>query len=312
MNALKSWAPDLLILIAAIAAYILLPTDLAFLTRLVITIIFVLSIDLILGYAGIATLGQVAMYGTGAYAAAILVDNGIADPLTGLAAGAVAGAAIAFLSGLLLMRTHGLTLLMLSIAVAFILREIANKADDWTGGADGMSIWMDPILGTFQFDLQGKTAYIYATACLAILFVIARIITRSNFGLACKGIRESAPRMNAIGTPVYWRRVTIYTIAGTFAGIAGALAAQTTEVVSLEAYSFEFSAEAVIMLILGGTGRLHGAVLGTILFLTVHHIAAANDPANWLFVIGAMVLVVVFFAPSGLMTFVEALKRKPS
>ena len=309
---LRTWGPDLLILMVAIAAFFVLPTDLAFLTKMVITIIFVISIDLILGYAGIATLGQVAMYGTGAYAAAILVDSGVGDPLVGLFVGALAGAFIAFISGLLLMRTHGLTLLMLSIAVAFILREIANKASHWTGGADGKSIWMDPIFGRFQFDLYGQTAYIYATSCLVILFVIAKIITRSNFGLACQGIRESSDRMHAIGTPVYWRLVTIYTIAGTYAGIAGALAAQTTEVVSLESYSFPFSAEAVVMLILGGTGRLYGAILGTILFMTVHHIAAANDPANWLFVIGAMVLGVVFFAPSGLMTFAEALKRKPS
>lgn len=115
--------------------------------------------------------------------------------------------------------------------------------------------------------------------------------------------------MAAIGVSVYWRRVTAYTISGGIAGIAGALSAQITQLVSLESFSFTLSAEALIMLILGGTGRLTGAVIGTLIFMFVHHWAAANDRFNWLFVIGALVLAVVFFLPKGIISAPPAIAR---
>jgi len=308
--ALRSSLIILLMLAIAIGAFFVFPYNLALLTRMVIMAIFVLSIDLVLGFGGIATLGQAAMYGTGAYAAGLFAIHVTGSPILGLLVGAVAGAIIAFVSGLLLMRAHGLTLLMLSIAVAQVLYNIANKARPITGGADGLSgITMDPVLGIFEFDFIGQTAYWYAIVVLAIVFIILKILTISPFGLAIRGIHESPERMTAIGTPVYWRLVAVYTIGGAVAGVAGGLAAQVTELVSLEAYSFSLSAEAVIMLILGGSGRLWGAVLGTIIFMTVHHVAASVDPFNWLFVIGALVLVVVFFVPMGLLEVPATLKR---
>lgn len=286
----------------AFAAFLLFPYNLGFLTRIVIMMIFVLSLDLVLGYAGIATLGHAALYGTGAYAAGLFAVHVSGDPLLGLLAGSAGGAAIAFVSGLLLMRARGLTLLMLSIAVAQVLYEIANKARPVTGGADGLSgISMDPILGLVEFDFVGVAGYWYAVAILLLVLALLKVLVASPFGLAARGIHESTARMRAIGTPVYWRLLTIYTVSGAIAGIAGALAAQITELVSLEAYGFALSAEAVIMLILGGTGRLYGALVGTAIFMGVHHVAASVDPFNWLFIIGGLVLVVVFFVPSGLL-----------
>ncbi len=292
------------------AAFVAFPFDLAFLTRILIMIVFVLSIDLVLGYAGIPTLGQAAMYGAGAYAAGLFAIHVWADPVTGLLVGAAAGAVLALISGLVLMRTQGLTLIMLTIAVAQICAEVANRARDLTGGADGLrGIRMEPVLGLFEFDFIGQTGYWYAVAVAALVFVGLAVLVRSPFGLSLRGIHESPARMRAIGVPVFGRRLVAYTLGGAISGVAGALAAQITQLVSLETFSFTLSAEALIMLILGGMGRLYGAVLGTIIFMWVHHTAAANDPFNWLFVIGAMVLAVVFFLPAGLISMPGALAR---
>ena len=298
------------LLAIAVVAYFLFPFNLAFLTRILIMVVFVLSIDLVLGYAAIPTLGQAALYGTGAYVAGLFAIHIWADPLAGLLVGAFAGGLLAFVSALVLVRTQGLTVIMLTIAVAQICAEVVNHVRDVTGGADGLrGIRMEPLFGLFPFDFIGQTAYWYALIVMLSVLAILSVIVRSSFGLSLRGIQESPARMRAIGASVYWRRVCAYSIGGIVAGIAGALTAQITQLVSLHSFSFTLSAEALIMLILGGTGRLYGAVIGTVLFMWVHHIAAANDPFNWLFVIGAMVLAVVFFLPGGLVCAPQAVLR---
>ncbi|MCV3241984.1 branched-chain amino acid transport system permease protein [Mesorhizobium robiniae] len=302
--------PVAILITCAFAAFWLFPYDLGFMTQMLIMMVFVVSFDLILGYAGIATLGHAAMYGCGAYAAGLFAIHASPDPLLGLAVGAVIGALIAFFSGLLLMRAHGLSLLMLSIAITMVLQEIASKARDVTGGADGLTgISMTPILGVFEFDFIGKTAFWYAFSVLFVILVVLRILVASPFGLALRGIKDSPSRMRAIGTPVYWRKVTAYVIGGTIAGIAGALSAQITSLVSVEAFNFALSADVMVMLILGGAGRLYGALIGTLVFMTVRHVAASIDPFNWLFVIGFMLLAVVFFLPDGLISLPRRVAR---
>lgn len=298
--------PMAILIIGAVAAYYLFPNYLGFLTRILIMMVLVLSLDLVLGYAGFATLGQAALYGSGAYAAGLFAIHVSPDPLAGLVAGAAAGSVVALVTGMLLVRTHGLTLLMLSIAVAMVLQEIASKARSVTGGADGLTgITMGPVLGVFEFDFVGRTGYWYAFSILLVVILFLRLVVRAPFGLALRGIKASTSRMRAIGTPVNRRLVAAYTIAGAIAGLAGALAAQITALVSPQVFDFALSAEIMIMLILGGTGRLYGAVVGTILFMAVHHLAAAIDPFNWLFVIGIMVLAVVFFAPGGVLSLLD-------
>ena len=307
---LRALAVPALLILAAAAAYLIFPYNLAFLTRILIMVILVLSLDLVLGLAGIPTLGQAAMYGAGAYAAGLFAIHVWADPLAGLAVGAAAGAALALVSGLVVMRAQGLTVIMLTIAVAQICAEIANRARAVTGGADGLrGIRMEPLLGLFEFDFIGRTGYWYAVAVAVAVLGGLAVLARSPFGLGLRGIHESPARMAAIGAPVYWRRVAAYALGGAVAGIAGALSAQITQLVSLESFAFALSAEALIMLILGGTGRLYGAVLGTVVFMSVHHGAAANDPFNWLFVIGALVLAVVFVLPRGLIALPAELRR---
>src|SRR4029434_6616579 len=144
-----------------------------------------------------------------------------------------------------------------------VLREIANRYSDLTGGADGLQgITMAPVLGLFRFDLFGHTAYVYSLVVLFVLFVIARRIVHSPFGLSLRSIKGNALRASAIGIPVDRRLVAIYTVAAFYAGVAGALLTQTTAFTSLDVFSFERSADLLLVLIIGGTGYLYGGLIG--------------------------------------------------
>ncbi|HYG90111.1 MAG TPA: branched-chain amino acid ABC transporter permease [Azospirillum sp.] len=286
---------------AGLAGFWLFPEDLGLLTRIAATALYVLSLDLVLGFCGIATLGQAAMFGTGAYAAGIAAVHLVNEPITLLAIGGAAGGLIALLTGALILHARGLTLLMLTIAVAQIVQEVANKARDITGGSDGLSgIEPAPVLGLFRFDMFGRTSYLFALAVLLLAFLVARRIVRSPFGLACRGVKEDPLRIAALGGSPHRYLVTMYAIAGVFAGIAGALTAVTSGIVGLDSVSFSWSAEALVMLVLGGAGRLYGAVIGTAAFMAVHHVLAATDPFHWMLFIGLFLMGIVLFAPGGI------------
>lgn len=276
-----------------------MPDQLGLMTRIFITALFVLSLDLVVGVAGLATLGHAALFGMGAYAAGIFALRVLPDPLIGLGVGIAAGAGLAMLSGAFLLRYQGFTFLMLTVAVSQILLNLAQKARDWTGGDDGLSGFvMGPVLGRFDFDLEGRVASLYALAVLVVLFYVARRIVDSPFGLAVRGIHENRARMAALGTPVFARLWVLYTVAGAMAGAAGALSAQTNAVVGMDSLSFALSAEALVMLILGGAGRLTGALIGAAVFTVLHHTAASINPYHWLFVIGALLMLVVLVSPA--------------
>jgi branched-chain amino acid transport system permease protein len=306
---LRAWelAPWLL----AIAAFFVFPSYLALGAQILIAILFALSIDLILGYAGIITLGQSAFFGAGAYAAGLLAAHGWGEPLSGLVAGGLVGAALGAVSGAIILRTQGLSLLMLTLVIAVMLQEAANKAGGITGGADGlqgMEVW--PLFGVFHFGLYGRTAYLYSLAVLFLAWLAARRLVHSPFGRSLTGIRENEARMHAIGSPVFRRRLAIYTIAAALAGIAGALLAETTQFVALEVLGFERSGSALIMLIIGGVGRLYGAFIGVPLYMIAQDRFAQADPVYWDFWIGLLLILVVVFARGGLLGFVEQLLRR--
>ena len=258
-----------------------------------------LSLDLVVGVAGLATLGHAALFGIGAYAAGIFALQVHPDPLVGLLVGMAAGASMAMLSGAFLLRFQGFTFLMLTVAISQILLSLAQKARHWTGGDDGLSGFvMGPLLGHFEFDLEGRVAALYALAVLAVLFYVARRIVDSPFGLAVRGVHENRARMAALGTPVFARLWVLYTVAGAMAGASGALSAQTNAVVGMDSLSFALSAEALVMLILGGAGRLTGALIGATVFTVLHHTAASINPYHWLFVVGALLMLVVLVPPA--------------
>ena len=296
--------------VVALAAVIVFPDYLPLGSQILATILFALSADLVLGYAGIVTLGHAAFFGTGAYTAGILAANGWGEPLTGLLAAALAAGLVGFLSGLVVLRTSGLTLLMQTLVVATLLHEAANKASSITGGDDGlqgMQVW--PILGIFRFDLFGRTAYAY---CLVVLFVcwwLARRLVHSPFGRSLTGIRENVRRMHAIGAPVAHRRLVIYTISAAFAGISGALIAQTTQFVGLTSLSLDRSGTVLIMLIIGGVGQLYGAFIGVPLYMVAQDRFSEIDPVYWYFWIGLLMVVVVVFARGGVLGLLDRFRR---
>ena len=294
-----AWRAPLMTLALGLAACVAMPDQLGLLTRIFIVGLFVLSLDLVVGIAGLATLGHAAMFGAGAYAAGAFALHVVPDPLVGLGIGLLAGALLAGVSGAFVLRYQGFTFLMLTVAVSQLVLSVAHKARAWTGGDDGLSgFTMGPLLGQFEFDLEGRTAAYYALAILVLGFYMARRLVNSPFGLAVRGIHESRARMAALGTPVYRRLLGIYTVAGALAGVAGALSAQTTAVVGLDSLSFALSAEVLVMLILGGAGRLTGALVGAAIFLVLHHTASSINPYHWLFIVGGLLMLVVLLPPA--------------
>jgi len=295
----------------AVACYFAFPDYLALGAQILATILFALSLDLILGYAGIVTLGHAAFFGAGAYAAGLAASHGWHEPLSGLVIAALAAGAVGLASGLVVLRTQGLPLLMLTLVTAEMLKEAANKATAITGGADGLQgMVVGSIFGRFSFDLYGQTAYVYCLAVLLVGWWVARRIVHSSFGRALTGVRENVVRMRAIGAPVFRHRVVIYTISAAMAGVSGALIAQTTQFVGLESLSFERSGIILIMLILGGVGRLYGAFIGVPLYMVAQDRFAQADPIYWYFWIGMLLVVIVVFARGGLLGTAERLRHR--
>ncbi len=294
-----------------VAAYFLFPTSLSLLSQMAITGLFALSLDLILGYAGIVSLGHVAFFGVGAYAAGLLAKYGYGDPLLGLAIAGTVAAAVGYLSSFLVLRGSDLTRLMVTLGVAMMLFEAANKLTEFTGGVDGLQgVDMKPVLGLFRFDLYGKTAYWYSVAVLFVFFWLARRIVHSPFGLSLRGIKQNVIRMPAIGAPVHARLAAVYTLGAAYAGVAGALLTQTTQFVSLDVLSFPRSAAVMLMLVLGGTGSLYGALIGTLVFMTAHHFLSNLNPQYWQFWLGAVLVLVVLFARDGIMGIAQTVIKR--
>jgi branched-chain amino acid transport system permease protein len=303
--------------ILMIAVYFLFPDRVTFGTQVLIAIMFTLSLDLILGYAGIVTLGHAAFFGIGAYTVALLSARlHWGEPISALVAGALLAAVAGFISGWFLLRYRGLTLLMLTLATAILVQELGNYRSDITGGYDGvpgMEIW--PLLGLFENDLFGRTYYIYVAVLLLLIFYVIRRIVYSPFGQALTGIRENVRRMHAIGSPVHRRLVASYTLAAAIAGVAGALFAQSTAYATLGVFDFDNSAKVMVMLILGGAGRLYGAFVGAPIYMILEDNLAKLSPAFWQFGIGLLLVLTVLFARRGLLGMAEDavryFKRKP-
>lgn len=291
---------------AALACYAVAPGYEPLLTQVFVMILFALSLDLLVGFAGIVTLGHAALFGTGAYTAGLLAVNGITDPLLTAAIATLTAALVGLVTGALMLRTKGLALLMLSLAACFVLYELANKATHLTGGDDGLQgISFSPIFGLFAFDFRGQTAFFYSLCVLFLAFVGMRRLINSPFGWSLRGIRENDGRMCSLGCPIYQRRLTAYVVASALAGLAGALQAQTTQFVALHVLSFQLSGDVLIMLILGGAGRLYGAFIGVPVYMLAQDLLAKHDPANWYLWQGAMLLAITFFAPGGLTALLQ-------
>jgi branched-chain amino acid transport system permease protein len=299
---------ELLPWLAGCTAYVLLPDLLPLGTQIIIMIIFALSLDLLLGYTGIVTLGHAAYFGVGAYASGMLAVAGWNEPFTGLVAGAIVAAIVGLVMGAIILRTRGLALLMLGMAVTLIFYELANHFPAWTGGADGLQgISVKPIFGVFEFDMYGRVGFVYAGAVLFVCLLCVRHLVLSPFGRSLVGIRENAARMSALGVPVRQRKLIIFAIASGIAGLAGALSAQTNQFVGLNVLSFELSGTVLIVLVLGGAGRLYGAFIGAPIYFVAQDTLAKGDPVYWLFWLGLILIVVASFARGGVLGLYDTL-----
>lgn len=309
-----SWRPaEISFWVACLAVFFVFPLHLVLASQVVITGLFALSLDLVLGYAGIVSLGHAAMFGSGAYAAGLFAKHCWGEPISGLIVGAAAGAAIAYATSFIALRGGDLTRLMVTLGIGLMLYEAANQMASITGGVDGLSdIAMRNLLGLFPFDLGGRTAYGYSLVVLFGVFCVSRRIVRSPFGLSLRGIRDCARRMSALGSPVRRRLIAIYTISGAIAGLAGALLSQTTQFVGLEVLGFSRSADLLIMVVLGGAGWLYGGLIGAALFMIAQSLLSGMNPVYWQFWLGLLLILAVFFSPGGIGGTAVALRQRLS
>jgi branched-chain amino acid transport system permease protein len=279
----------------ALSCAFLFPSRFLIMTDIVRLALFALSLDLILGYAGIVSLGHAAFFGVGAYGAGLLALHGIVtEPVLALVVAGFAATVVGFLTSFLVIRGVDLTRLMVTLGIALLLEALAERYSNITGGTDGLQgIEMAPVLGLFTFDMFGKVGFFYALAVLFVLFLVARRIGHSPFGLSLRAIKNNPLRAAAVGVPVNRRLIAVYTLASFYAGVAGALFTQTTQLASLDVFSFERSADLMLVLVIGGTGYLYGGLIGAVVFKMLQEFFSTITPQYWQFWIGLVLVVIV-------------------
>ena len=290
------WRPaEIAFWVLAASCAFLFPSRYLIMTDIVRLALFTLSLDLILGYAGIVSLGHAAFFGVGAYSAGLMALHGIInEPVIALVVAGLIAMALGFLTSFLVIRGVDLTRLMVTLGIALLLEALGERFSNITGGTDGLQgIEMQPILGLFAFDMFGKTGFFYSLIVLFLLFLLARRIVNSPFGLSLRAIKNNPLRASAIGVPVNRRLIAIYTVAAFYAGIAGALFTQTTALASLDVFAFEKSADLMLVLVIGGTGYLYGGLVGAVVFKMLQEMFSTITPQYWQFWIGLILIVLV-------------------
>jgi branched-chain amino acid transport system permease protein len=291
----RRWHPaEFALWLTAITAFLVFPRQLLILNEIAILALFALSLDLILGYAGIVSLGHAAFLGAGAYGAGLFAIHVTADPLLGLLFGMIGAGTLGLVTSPLVLKGNDLTRLMITLGIALLLFELANALGFITGGADGLQgITMKPLLGLFEFDIFGRTACAYSLSVLFVLFLLARRMAHSPFGQSLQAIRDNPVRAAASGIPPGRRLAAVYTIAAAYAGAAGALLAQTTQFVSLDVLAFHRSADVMLVLIVGGAGYLYGGIIGAVAFKLLQDWISSWTPQYWQFWIGLLLVLFV-------------------
>jgi branched-chain amino acid transport system permease protein len=305
------WSPlEVAFWVFAFATIWLFPSKHLILTETAILALFAMSLDLILGYAGIISLGQAAFFGVAGYCAGLLAKYGlVTEPVLALLVSGVAAAILGFVTSFLVLRGSDLTRLMVTLGVSLMLGELANRFSNITGGADGLQgVEIEPILGHFRFDMFGHNGYAYSLIVLFVCFLIARRIVYSPFGLSLRAIKGNALRSAAVGIPVKWRLVAIYTASAFFAGIAGALLTQTTAFCSLDVLSLDRSADLLLVLIIGGTGYLYGGLIGAVIYKFLQDWIATLTPQYWQFWIGLVLVIIVLIGRERFERWITAIR----
>ncbi len=296
----RAW--EVVLWVAIWIAPFALPQYAALINEIAIFALFAVSLDIVLGYAGIVSLGHAAFFGAGGYASALLAKHLIADPLVGLALGTAIGAALGALTSPMIVRGTDLTRLMVTMGVALVLLELANKFDNITGGADGLQgVVTAPLFGVFEFDLAARTASFYSVSVLFLVFIVLRRVVHSPFGVSLQALRDNRLRLAAVGMSVQGRLMAAYTLGAAIAGAAGALLSQTTGFASLDLLDFHRSADVMLALVIGGAGWLWGGLAGAIAFKVLHDLLSAITPQYWTFWIGLFLVVLMLVGRERLM-----------
>jgi branched-chain amino acid transport system permease protein len=311
LNAQVRWSGyEIAFWLATLLPFLVFPNHLVLASQIAITALFALSLDLILGYAGIVSLGHAAFFGLGAYTAGIVSKYGWTDPFVGLLAGPAVAGLVGYATSFIIARFRHLPLIMITMGLGFMLHEAANSAEWLTGGSDGLQgVQKGRLFGTITFDLYGYTAYAYSLTVLLLVFLAVRRLINSPFGLTLRGIRENPMRMPAIGAPSRAHIRKVYTISAVIAGMAGTLLTQTTATVSLGVLDFQRSADILVILVLGGAGRLYGGLVGAIIFMVARDQFSGIAPQYWYFWIGALLVTVVMLLPNGILGGLAQLSR---
>ena len=292
---------ELLFWAIPLVVFFVFPDHLSFGAQVLIMALYAMSLGLILGFAGIVTLGHAAFFGIGAYTTGLLSLAGWQEPITATIGGATAAAVVAMVVGPIVLRLTGLPLMMMTLAIGAVLFEAANKFSWLTGGENGLSgIEFEPVLGLFRWSVFGQTSYLYCLAWLFVMFAIFRMLVSSPFGLALQGVRENALRMRLVGAPVSRHLIKVYAISAFMAGVAGSLSAQVTGFVGLDVLAIDLSINGIIMLVLGGVASIYGGLIGAGVYMVLKDFAANWDPYNWMAVIGFFLIFVVLFGKNGL------------
>jgi branched-chain amino acid transport system permease protein len=297
--------------LAPIPVFFALPGYLVLGSQIFVTALFALSLDLLLGYAGIVSLGHAAFFGVGAYTAGLISVHGWNEPLSGLLASGALAALLGFATSLLVVRGQDLARLMVTLGIGLTIYEAANKAAFVTGGVDGLDgVTVGKLFGLFELGFDGKAAYLYSLGILFLGYLFLRRLVSSPFGLALRGLREGEERMPALGTSVRRLQVIVFAVSAGIAGVAGALLTQTTQFVGIDVLGFERSAELLIMLALGGVGRLYGAIVGATVFMIAQTYLSRQSHEYWQFWIGLLLVIIVLFARGGIMGGLSSLEAR--
>jgi branched-chain amino acid transport system permease protein len=267
-----------------------------------------MALDFICGYGGLVSFGHAAFVGIGAYAVGILGAHGITDMLVSLPTALLASAIFAYLTGTVCLRTKSVYFIMITLAFGQMAYFIAGSLAPY-GGDDGLTIRLRSTLLGLPFLQNDRTLYYFVLLCLLLAYLMFRAIIYSRFGRVFRGARENPTRMATLGFDVFRFQRVGYVIAGAVGGLAGFLLANATEFVSPAYMSWQRSGELIIMVLFGGIGTLHGAIVGAAGYLLIEEILGGMTE-QWKLIFGPLLVLVVLFARGGLLGVAGAMRGR--
>ncbi len=267
-----------------------------------------LALDFICGYGGLVSFGHAAFVGIGAYTVGIFGAHGVTDMAVTLPAALIVSALFAYLTGTVCLRTRSVYFIMITLAFGQMIYFVAGSLSPY-GGDDGLTLKLRSTLFGFPI-LQNDRALYYAVFLFLLAsYLLCRSIVYSRFGRVFRGARENPTRMATIGFDVFRYQRVAYVIAGCLGGLSGFLLANATEFVSPSFMSWQRSGELIIMVLFGGIGTLHGAIVGAAAFLLLEDVLGGITE-NWKLIFGPMLVLVVLFARGGLLGLAQSLRER--